>query len=165
MNKCLINCLYCRHTKNNKLFQVFDIASFKNQDSSVLSFMQTFPSANNILSYHIDCLMSDDIYMNVRLLWEDKLNLVLCGKTDSQHEGVQLEMNISMSIYETTILKSYGGNFWLHTHQLLTWYAYLHIPTTGIQSTDMRIRNAIKMRAHSGHSCRSVMPLLATQAG
>lgn len=42
---------------------------------------------------------------------------------------------------------------------------YLQIATAGIQRTEARIRIPMRPRAQTGHSCFSVIPLLATQAG
>lgn len=42
--------------------------------------------------------------------------------------------------------------------------ANLQIATTGIHSTEVRMRMAMRNSAHIGHSCLSVMPLLATHA-
>lgn len=41
----------------------------------------------------------------------------------------------------------------------------LQIAIAGIHRTEARIRMAMRTKAQTGHSCFSVMPLLATQAG
>lgn len=43
--------------------------------------------------------------------------------------------------------------------------ANLQIATAGIHRTEVRMRMAMRISAQTGHSCLSVMPLLATQAG
>lgn len=43
--------------------------------------------------------------------------------------------------------------------------ANLQIATAGIHKTEVRMRMAMRTKAQTGHSCLSVMPLFATQAG